>query len=332
MQSVNSRTSAKRGPRSPRWSRALLIIAFLIAVFLTYYFSGPVPSGVLDDDVIARVNDVEISTAQLQRVRVDLVELADLRAPPDVAQKKQTDDELDETALNELIRRELLLQEARRRGLSISTDEFDQALTTLRRRFADLSSFGEWMSRRGLDDQALIKSIQDDLLVRQVTSELLQDFNVSERQAAEYFAENGNSVVIGEQIRLRIIVVKEEIAADQILRALAAGESFENLAQQVSIGQRAMQGGDTGWLNLDSLAPNLKQAVDGLKPNEATGPVQKDDSEFMVVALAGRRPLQATTLEDARAEIDRRLLPSVRRNGIEAWFAAQAAVAEIELF
>ena len=307
--------------------------AFLasIAIVLMVNISDAADSGATRseelEDVVARANGEAITWAQLHRVQVDLVALQQQVGDSDAIQ-----DGLQDLALKNLIQRRLLLQEAARRELSVSEDEFDEALLALRHRFSDLDSLGVWMQRRGFTDGSLIDTIRGDLLVQRVTAALLTEVTVTEEQTNEYYEAHKTNLVIGEEIRLRIIVVSSAMAAKQVVRALRNGENFSHLARQLSQGRRATEGGDTGWVDLLTLPLLVRQAVAMLKEGEAAGPLEKSADEFLIVALDGRRPRLAKNLHEAQPEIERRLLAAKKQETITEWLAEQEQKSKIELF
>lgn len=71
------------------------------------------------------------------------------------------------------------------------------------------------------------------------------------------------------------ILVKNRYEAEDILKLLKRGESFEKLASKFSQCTSASQGGDLGNLsNKKSLDENFKEALEILKPNEVSSIVR----------------------------------------------------------
>ena len=71
------------------------------------------------------------------------------------------------------------------------------------------------------------------------------------------------------------ILVKNKYEAEDILKLLKRGESFEKLAIKFSQCASAPQGGDLGNLNnKKNLDENFKEALEGLKPNEVSSIVR----------------------------------------------------------
>ncbi|HUL78530.1 MAG TPA: tetratricopeptide repeat protein, partial [Vicinamibacteria bacterium] len=73
---------------------------------------------------------------------------------------------------------------------------------------------------------------------------------------------------------LRLLRVTSRSKAEDVLRRLAAGASFEGLARSFSEDASAAQGGDLGVVRLSDLASPLRGAAEALSPDEVTGIVE----------------------------------------------------------
>ena len=329
---MNDTTQNNRKPlwRSRQSLRVLLSRSILIVLVVAAAVAlRPRSATNVAPEIEARVNGEAITSAELHRVRADLLELSRRQGQP--SDKKPDAEELERLAVRQLIQRRLMLQEAARRNLSVTKDECDPALNELRGRFADLKGLGAWMQQRGLDDGSLIQTIRDDMLVSRVTAALLEGVVVTEAQARDYYEAHKENLIIGEELRLRIIAVDSREAGQAILTALSNGANFSRLARKYSLGLRASHGGDTGWVDPLTLPPPLRQAV-SLKEGEAYGPLEKNADEFLIVALAGRRPVRAKSLDEARPEIERRLLLVKQQEAVGEWLAEQEEKSTIEVF
>lgn len=88
-------------------------------------------------------------------------------------------------------------------------------------------------------------------------------------------------------------------------RRVEAGEPFETVAEQVSeVAPR--DGGDIGWLPLDSVAPWMSQALAGLAPG-AVGEVLVLPFGCSVLQLVERREVEPVTFAAAREDLSREL-------------------------
>lgn len=304
----------------------------LIAIFLLFFYFPDVRalSMQTDPEVVARVNGEPVARAEFQRMLGNPLIRHQLQQELGIENPELK--ELERLALRKVVHHHLMLQEANRRKMTVTNDELDEAITTLRRRFDDLKDFGLWMKEQGIDDKSLFETVKRDILTERVWVSLVEGVRVKEKEVSEYFEGHKEELIIGEEVRLRIIAVKDKAEAEEILAALRNGASFDRLARQRSIGLRAAQGGDTGWIDSRILPQSLHKAVPLLKPSDVAGPLEKGPSEFLIVGLQGRRPIQAKSLAEARPEIERRLLLSAQQTAVKTWLEEQEKKSKIELF
>ena len=281
-----------------------------------------------DVTVVARVNGEGVTRAELQRMLNSPGTPGKLQQEFGIADIDQKD--MERLALRSLVRRRLMLQEAVRRNLVVTDEELDQGMASLRRRFADLRNFGIWMKEEGLDDQSLFETLRAEMLVTRLAGALVTDVRVTEEQIRKHYEAHKEDLKT-EETWLQIIAVRSRIEAEEIQAALKRREDFGRLAQQRSLGTRAARGGDVGWVSSEALWPPMREAVSTLKPGEAIGPLQRGN-EFLIVRLHGRRPGRTKSLNEARGEIERRLLGQQQQAAIRTWLAEQEKKSSIEVF
>jgi parvulin-like peptidyl-prolyl isomerase len=282
-----------------------------------------------DPKIAALVNGESVTLDELQRMLADPSTRGHLEQ--ELGVQYPDSEKLERLALQKLIERRLFLQEAVRRSFTVSQEDLDQTLTALRGRFEDLRSFGIWLKERGLDDRSLFETLRTEMLAARVAAALVEGVAITEEQVRGYYEAHKQDLVIGEEVRLRIIAVESEAAAEEVLTALRKGGNFARVARKRSLGARAAQGGDTGWVDSRALPPPLRQAVGALKAGEAGGPLRKGAEEFLIIGLEGRRPAKAESLAEARPEIERRLLPAKQQEIIQAWLTEQEKKSKIEV-
>lgn len=285
-------------------------------------------STVLDSAVAAATNDANTPAAQVvARVNGDAVTAAELDR---LLSKGPADHAIRQAALQKLIDRRLLLQEAKRRELSVSEQEFDRAFISLRNHFEDLNAFGSWMHQQGLDEHSLFDHLRDNLLAARASAAIVADVQVPEAAIRDYYQAHARELRT-DDVWIQMIVVGDRQTAEKVQRELDRGTDFGLLAQRVSLGRRAPQRGDLGWVNSEALWPPLRKAVQALKPGEAIGPLERGDNEFLIVRLEDRRPGREKSFTEARDEIASRLLATEQQAVMRAWLAEQKDTARIEL-
>lgn len=283
-----------------------------------------------DVAVVARVNGDPVTRAQFDRMVANPLTLQ--QAQRELGVKEPDRKELERLAMRKLVHLRLLVQEADRRKINVTRKELDEAITALRRRFDDLKDFGAWVKEQGLNDPELFETVRTDMLAERVTAVLVEGVSVTEEQAQQYFEAHRDDLIIGAEVRLRIIAVSDKAEAEEMMAAVRKGVPFDRLARRRSMGRLAAKGGDTGWVDFQALPSPLREAAVELKPGEVGGPLEKDPGEFLIVGLQDRRPVRAKSLVEARPEIERRLLPEKRREVVQEWLAEQEKKAKIEIF
>lgn len=280
-------------------------------------------------EIVARVNGEPVSRMAFKRMRASPT--IQRRSSGEVATRASSPTGLDQLALQRLIQSRLLLQEARKRQLSVSESSVDEAVKSMREKFADLKQFGSWIQAQGLSEPELFASIRDDMLVRRVSELLTREVQVSEKEARQYYETHKSLWKIAGDVRLRMIAVSERKTVDAIVQLLKRGADFAQLARAYSLGQRAAAGGDVGWVDSESLTEPLRGIVVSLKAGQSFGPLQRGD-DFLLVHLRDRRPPQIKKYSEVRADVERRALIEKRRVAIDTWLETRQAESVIETY
>lgn len=76
------------------------------------------------------------------------------------------------------------------------------------------------------------------------------------------------------RIKARHILVDQEFEAQDLLKSLSSGKSFEQLAREFSKCPSGEDGGDLGEFGKGSMVASFEQAAFALKVGEVSGPVR----------------------------------------------------------
>jgi parvulin-like peptidyl-prolyl isomerase len=76
------------------------------------------------------------------------------------------------------------------------------------------------------------------------------------------------------QIKARHILVEQEYEAQDLVKSLATGKSFEALAREHSRCPSGKEGGDLGAFGRGSMVRAFEEAAFALKVGEVSGPVR----------------------------------------------------------
>ena len=88
-----------------------------------------------------------------------------------------------------------------------------------------------------------------------------------------------------QEVSLQLIQVRSRSEAEEVLKRLKAGQSFEALAKQFSINTSAAKGGYIGKLDLSTLHAEVRRALKGLRAGQVTDVIETA-SGFMILKVA----------------------------------------------
>jgi peptidyl-prolyl cis-trans isomerase SurA len=220
--------------------------------------------------------------------------------------------------LERMIEQRLVEEVVRRGELYASDEEVDRAIQgiadengiSLEQLYASVAFHG--MTREEYRAQLKRDIERRDVINGVLGSQIEVDEELARRLYAERFEDQPEG---GEAIHVRQILVTygggrdKETACGQVqgaLERIRAGEKFERVAERMS--EVAPQhGGDIGWLHLDSAAPWMTGALEGLEPGDTsevlTLPFDASNGGCSLLQLVERRQFTPITFEGAKEQL-----------------------------
>ena len=179
---------------------------------------------------------------------------------------------------DEVISREIFMQEAQKRGLDASEDF-----------------------------KAQMELARQTLLIRELFTEYQKSNPVTDAEIkAEYdrFAATNS----GKEYRARHILVEKEDDAKAIVASLKKGGKFDDIAKKQSKDPGSgAKGGDLDWANANSYVPEFSEALVKLKKGQLTEVPVKTQFGYHVIRLDDTRDAQLPKLEDVKPQISQQL-------------------------
>ena len=234
------------------------------------------------DKVLALVNGKPVTQEMLDVYRTQRT------------RRSQGQDIDEQTALEELINVELMLQDAERKKLH-QRPEVEREL--------------EW-HRRGV-------------LVSLDMREYLEQHPVTEAELKAAY-EARKAAHAGKEYHARHILVKTEDEAKAIIAELGKGADFAELAKQKSTGPTGKNGGDLGWFSPDQMVPEFAAAVQKLGKGEISREPVKTQFGWHVEDL---REVPPPDFESMKPELRARL----QNARIDAFLKGLREKAKIEI-
>ncbi len=178
----------------------------------------------------------------------------------------------------EVIAREIFMQEAQKRGLD-ATDDY----------------------------KAQIELAKQTILIRELFSKFQETNAVSDADIQveydKFVAANG-----GKEYRARHILVETEAQANAILASLKKNGKFEDIAKKQSKDPGSgANGGDLDWAAAGNYVKEFSDAMVSLKKGETSAAPVKSQFGFHIIRLDDVREAQLPKLEDVKPQIAQQL-------------------------
>jgi parvulin-like peptidyl-prolyl isomerase len=249
---------------------------------LMLLLAGTVQGG--ETGIAARVNGTEISNFRLERYFSEYLQaqgrsVGGIRNPDTYKRLKRE-------ALDQMIAKELLWQEAQRRGISVSDAEIDKQLAMLKQGLGGDEAFARELNNAGFDTQSFTDYLRHELVASRMLEALSEVEPAAESEVQTVYDANRQHLQKPEQVWARHLLLKASDPADpeadeasrQELLALReqieAGADFSEVAEQHSQDSTAAAGGDLGYFSRGTMVPAFENAAFALKPGEVSQPVR----------------------------------------------------------
>jgi parvulin-like peptidyl-prolyl isomerase len=281
---------------------------------------------VVNDEVVT-TSDVEASLSEL------------LEQDPDVADGADPS-QMRQAVLQRLIQDRLLLQEAKKLGVSVSSEQVLRRLEEVRARFESEEAFAQSLRDSGISREQLKEKLRDQMTVRRlIDGKVRSTIVISPQDVARELQAHPELARAGDRVRGRHLLIRvyesrsEEKARsliEQLRAQLAGGASFEELARQHSEDSHREDGGGLGWVAPGQLMPELDAALFSLQPGELSLPIQSRLG-FHLVKVEERRTAESLSVLEANTAVYQRLYQRRFQQEMSRWVEGLMRRAYIEL-
>ena len=240
-------------------------------------------------DIRAIVNDVPISAYDVE-TQAKMMALQAGR--PDVISP-----ELQRRALEELVDEKIKAQEILKRGIQVTAEEIDDALTRLEAQNGmPPGGFQKLMAAAGVPYQALLNQTQTNLGWLRVMHQWGRPVTVSAAET-EARLKTIRKDLAREVVSFAEIVVPSLEQATQIREELMQGANFPELAEKYSIADSRLTGGQVMEVSVDIYGNAVADVLRRMQPGQMTMPLKVTDGYAVIVMLNRRAPITGDTVE-----------------------------------
>ena len=286
-----------------------LMLSVILAGLLATTPATAAGPTVLIDRIIAVIGEDVIMLSELRieasKIHMRLKQKGVSPMPNNAAIQKQ--------AFESLVVTKLQLAEATRLGIEADEETVSRAINAIaKNNQMTVPELREALQAEGMNFDEFRRTMSEEIVVRHLRNrEVTNRIQVTKSEIDSYLERSGGSDGRTAVHLLYIMIAppdgaspaqREEgrIQASKVVDRLHAGEDFRTVAQQVSQGQNALQGGDLGWISINSVPPLLQPYVAKMSAGEIQGPISAGRG-FHIIKLEEVRSTSTTIVRQTHA-------------------------------
>jgi len=318
---------------------SLTLCLFLVLFSWTVESHGA-EEGTTGNQRLASVNGKDISQADLDKEMNRFEGQMGLSGqPPDPAQREA----IKKKVLDNLIQRELLLQESTRLGIKVGDEEVSQEMTQLRGRFSSEEDFGNALKRLKMTESELKEEFSRRMIVKKMIDEVIASkVEITAEETKKFYDNNPNYFQAPERVRASHILVKldpkateaEKGAArkkmEDILKRVQKGEDFAAVAKESSDCPSASKGGDLDFFQRGQMVAPFEEAAFSLKPGETSGIVETQFG-YHLIKVDDRKESGVIVYDEIKVNIESHLRQQKVNEKYAAYMEELKSKAKVEM-
>jgi peptidyl-prolyl cis-trans isomerase SurA len=248
-------------------------------------------------------------------------------------------------ALNDLIDRQLIIQEFKKKKFTIPEYVIeDEVQRIIREEFGgDRQAFLRTLNAQGYTINKFRDAQRDKVIVGAMRqSNIKGTFSATPQQVQAYYDANKNEFATPEQLKLRMIVLNADPLdansadstrkmADEIQNKVKAGADFATMAKTYSMDGTAESGGDWGMIDRKTLNQQLTDLAFSLSPGEVSQVAQIGDS-FYILFCESKKTSSFIPLPEVRDGIEKKLEQVQRQKATQKWIDSLREKAYIKIY
>jgi peptidyl-prolyl cis-trans isomerase SurA len=217
-------------------------------------------------------------------------------------------------AIEKLIIDNLQMQMAERMGIQISDPQLEQTIANIAQgEKMSIAQFREKVAQEGVTYDTYREEVRKELILGEVRranvrrrvyitqqeiDNLVKLIDEQGDQQAEYNL--GHILIEFPPEPTDADIEQAKVRADKVLELLNKGSDFSKIATASSGGSRALEGGDLGWMNINSMPTLFAEAVQSKSKDELIGPI-RSGAGFHILKVKDLRGIEKVEVAEVNS-------------------------------
>ena len=314
------------------------VLVFFLALVVT---APAFAQKAVSDGVAVIVNDSIITYQDVEQYIGQAVDLLARQYGNQPEAFRQRVSEARQDGTEQLVERQLIIGEFKTAGYNFPEAIIEDTIQErIQKQFRNRVTLMQSLREQGITYETYRQRQRDEIVVDAMRRKSIPtDVIISPQKIVNYYEQNKTNYLVGDQVKLRMIVLNKAAGdkgaakelAGEIDRKITEGAAFIDMAKIHSDGPQRANGGDWGWAGRDTLRPELAEKAFSLKTGERSGVIELPDSCWLVL-VEEARPAHARPLLEVQDEIERTLRLTEASRVAKKWVARLKSKAFVRYF
>jgi len=249
-----------------------------------------------------------------------------------------------QAALKDLIDRQLIVQSFHKEKFELPEHFVEERVNDIIREDfgGDRNTFIKTLQAQNFSITEFKKMEMEKIIVAAMRSKNVKPVTmISPTKVMDYYKQHRSEFTAKEQVKLRMIMIPtreaegnataQRMVAEEILGKLADGAPFDRMAQMYSEDATRDSGGDWGWIERKTLAPELEKIAFNLPSGRVSHVIQLG-TNYYILKVEEKRGGDTPSFAKLRPEIEKKLIQEETQRQQEVWLAGLRQKAYIRTF
>lgn len=258
----------------------------------------------IEEGVKAKVNDKVITQEEYDEQLSVYKKMAETQYGADawnqeIAEGQTMGNYYESTLLDQLISDLVLVDAAEKEGIKVTDEELNGELGKFKSYLETDEKYKQFLENYGMTEEYLKESLKKEYIINNYLSGKIENLKPTDEELQTLF----NDLKMNESVRASHILVKTEDEAKAVIDRLNKGESFEDLAKELSIDSSSKdKGGDLDYFNYTDMVQPFSEAAFSMEIGQVSEPV-KSDYGYHIIKVTDKKVDSSITLESKKSDL-----------------------------
>jgi foldase protein PrsA len=201
----------------------------------------------------------------------------------------------DEAIMENMVLELLLIDAAEKDGFSMSDEELKKELDVYKGYFNTDEEYKTFLETNEMTEEYLTEAIKKEYIINQYLQKNIENAVPTDEELKKVYEDTK----MGQQVRASHILVNTEDEANAVKDRLNKGETFEDVAKEVSIDGSKDNGGDLDFFSYGSMVKEFSEAAFSMNVGDVSDPV-KSQFGYHIIKVTDKKTDDTVTFDNSK--------------------------------